>query len=55
MFVIETLQYKYIIQITFHVVKQFHARVTSKDICLFTLYHIVSLPISVLSQFRFIS
>ena len=47
-----TFQYKYIIQITFHVVKQSHARVTSKDICLFTLYHIVSLPISVLSQFR---
>ena len=31
-----TFQYKYIIQITFHVVKQSHARVTSKD--LFTLY-----------------
>ena len=27
-------QYKYVIQITFHVVKQFHARVTSKDIYL---------------------
>ena len=29
-----TFQYKYIIQITFHVVKQTHARVTSKDTCL---------------------
>ena len=29
-----TFQYKYIIQITFHVVKQFYVRVTSKDICL---------------------
>ena len=29
-----TFQYKYIIQITFHVVKQSHARVTSKDIFL---------------------
>ena len=46
-------QYKYIIQITFHVVTQPHARVTSKD--LFTLYHIISLPISVLSWLRFIS
>ena len=27
-------QYKYIIQITYHIVKQSHARVTSKDICL---------------------
>ena len=27
-------QYKYIIQITFHVVKQSHVRLTSKDICL---------------------
>ena len=46
-------QYKYIIQITFHVVKQSHARITSK-VTLFTLYHI-SLPISVLSRLRFIS
>ena len=29
-----TFQYKYITQITFHVAKQYHARVTSKDICL---------------------
>ena len=29
-----TFQYKYIIEITFHVVKQSHVRVTSKDICL---------------------
>ena len=29
-----TFQYKYIIQITSHAVKQSHARVTSKDICL---------------------
>ena len=37
---------KYIIQITFHVVRQFHARVTSKDICL--------LFIIFFSYFRFI-
>ena len=29
-----TFQYKYIIQITFHVVKQSHTQMTSKDICL---------------------
>ena len=29
-----TFQYKYIVQITFHVVKQSHVRMTSKDICL---------------------
>ena len=29
-----TFQYKYIIQITFHVVKQSHVRLTSNDICL---------------------
>ena len=29
-----TFQFKYIIQITFYVVKQSHSRVTSKDICL---------------------
>ena len=39
-------QYKYIIQVTFHVVKQIHARMTSKDICL--------LFIILFSYFRFI-
>ena len=29
-----TFQYGYIIQITYHIVKQSHARVTLKDICL---------------------
>ena len=28
-----TFQYKYIIQTTFHITKQYYARVTSKDIC----------------------
>ena len=46
-------QYKHNVQITFHVQKQFHARVTSKD--LFTLHNIISFPISVLSRFCFIS
>ena len=46
-----TFQYKYITQITFHVVKQSHAQVTPKYICLlFTLF----VTFSVLSQLCFI-
>ena len=40
-------QYKYTTQITFHVVKQSHARVTSKDICLLLHYFF--------AYFRFVS
>ena len=42
-----TCQYKYIIQITFHVVKQTYARVTSKYICLiFILLFLCLFPFS---------
>ena len=47
-----TFQYKYTIQITFHVVKQSHAQVTSK---LFVYFYIIFLLISVLSRHYFIS
>ena len=36
-----TFQYKYITLITFHVVKQSHVRVTSKDICLLLIMFFV--------------
>ena len=42
----DAFQHKYM-QITFHVVKQYHARVTSKYFCLFFII-IIFLPISVL-------
>ena len=46
-----TFQYKYITQITFHVVKQSHAQVTPKYIC---LLFILFVTFSVLSQLCFI-
>ena len=49
-----TFQYKYNTQITFHVVKQSHARVFSKDICLlFIPLFLCRFPF--LSRLRFIS
>ena len=46
-------QHNYILQITFHVVKQSYARVASK--IFFTRYSIIYLPIFVLYQICFIS
>ena len=40
-----TFQYKYIIQITFHIVKQSHVRVTAKYICLpFIIFFLFLFP-----------
>ena len=33
-----TFQFKYIVEITFYVVKKFHVRLTSKDICFFLIF-----------------
>ena len=47
-----TFQYKYIIQITFHVIKQSH--VTSKDICLlFMIYLLFAYFCFILTSFYF--